>query len=147
MQQIMHEYFLRCIEADKPLLENLAVKLGIRQLTKAEDGSDLYTDVNCAWHEVGYVNAPTGEFTEVTNEETGEVTQEPVMKPKADADGNLYWHCNLRTYQSLGDIAEQLYAKTKDRSLGAAMQNMNKFFVTGEDGRPVRPKQPHVVFL
>lgn len=146
MTQTIHEYFLRCIESDRPLLDNLAVKLGIRQLTVDDDGTKQYGSVNCEWVEIGYLQVPTGEFIEVTDE-SGEVVKQPVMKPKADAEGNLYWHCNLRVYKSLGEIAEELYAKTQDRSLGAAMQSMHKFFVTGEDGRPVRPKNPCVVFL
>jgi hypothetical protein len=140
-----HDYFLRCIEADKPLLDALAVKLGMRTETVAEDGTKTLASVDCEWDEVGRILVPTGRTIQV--EEGGVMVERDEMAPKADAQGNIYYHANLRTRLSLGDIAAARYAETKDDALGSALQSMGRFFVVGEDGRPVRPKAPTVVFL
>jgi hypothetical protein len=125
-------YFLRCAETDKALLYALAVKLGV--LTKTEEG---YSEVDCAWDEVGYIYEPTGEVVDDT----------PVMAVKANKDGVAYWHVNLVVTKSLGDLAEAVYAKTQDKTLGAALADMGRFFIVGEDGRPVQPHAPARVFL
>ena len=125
-------YFLRCAETDKALLYALAVKLGV--LTKTEEG---YSEVDCAWDEVGYIYEPTGEMVDDT----------PVMAVKKNKDGVNFWHVNLVVTKSLGDLAEAVYAKTKDKTLGAALADMGRFFIVGEDGRPIPPQAPARVFL
>jgi hypothetical protein len=135
-----HTYFLRCAETDKAKLYALAVKLGVLELVDTEEGQ-VYAPVNCAWDEIGHLQVPTGETVDVDGE------QVPVMQVKTNADGVPYWHINLATYESLDDIAQAVFAETGDMELGAALADMGRYFVVGEDGRPARPEAPARVFL
>ena len=126
-----YTYYLRCAETDKELLYGLAEKLGL--LVETED---VYSPVGCTWDEVGYITEPTGEM----------VDDVPVTAVKKNKEGIPYWHVNLMVPKSLGEIAEDVYAKTEDKTLGAALANMGRFFILGEDGKPVAPKAPSRVF-
>ena len=128
----MHTYYLRCAETDKELLYALAEKLGV--LAKTDD---VYTPVNCTWDEVGHLNEPTGEV----------VDDIPVMAVKKNKAGQPYWHINLMVEKSLGELANDVYTATGDESLGAALADMGRFFLVGDDGRPIAPKAPTRVFM
>jgi hypothetical protein len=131
-----HTYYLRCLEADKPLLLGLAQKLG---LLIEQDGELVPHE--CTWDEIGHIFQPTGNVSVVDDQEVPEVAI------VTDKTGQPYWHINVRTPYSLDEIAAAVYAKTQDAQLGAAMQQMGRFFVMGPDGRPIAPKAPARVFF
>ena len=133
----MKTYYLRCIESDKPLLFNLAQKLGL-----LVDVDGVLTPQGCTWVEIGYIPLPTGKI--IVNEDG---TETPETAPSADKNGNKYWHINLRVEPPLDQIASEIYAKTKDKTIGAAMADMARFFVADADGQPIAPKAPFGVFL
>lgn len=132
----MKTYYLRCIESDKPLLFNLAQKLGL-----LVDVDGVLTPQGCTWDEVGYIHVPTGKTLVVDGVET------PETAPSADKNGKKYWHINLFVEPPLEQIAAEIYAKTKDKTIGAAMADMARLFVADADGQPVAPKAPARVFL
>jgi hypothetical protein len=125
----MYTYYLRCAETDKELLYALAEKLGVLAKT--------YTPVNCTWDEVGHLTEPTGEVVDDT----------PVMAVKTNKAGEPYWHINLMLPKPLGELANDVYAATGDESLGAALADMGRFFLVGDDGLPIAPKAPTRVFM
>lgn len=133
----MNTYFLRCVEKDKGLLEKLATKLGL--LTVADDGALMPT--GCTWDVIGYLHVPTGEVVEVDG------VEQPVTAIKCNILGEQYWHINMSIEGSLGEIAEAIYKKTGDGSLGMALRDMSRFFVTDEQGKPATPINPARVFL
>jgi signal recognition particle subunit SEC65 len=126
-----HYYYLRCVEPDLKNLQELAVKLGL--LVKTEEG---YNPINCAWDEIGYIYEDTG------------TEGEPSQTIKANAEGVPYWHINLALDRSLGEVAETAYAKTKDKTLGAALKDIGRYFVVDPDTlKPVKPANPSRVYL
>lgn len=133
----MNTYYLRCIEKDKPLLFALAQKLGL-----LADVDGVLTPQGCTWDEIGYIDVTTGKT--YFNEEGLEVAE---TAPSADKNGNLYWHINLKVTPPLAEIAASIYEKTKDKSLGAALADMARFFVADAQGQPIAPKAPARVFL
>jgi hypothetical protein len=119
----MKTYYLRCIESDKPLLFNLAQKLGLLLDVDGVLTTEVYTPQGCTWDEVGYINVPTGKTLVVDGVET------PETSPNADKNGNKYWHINLILDDDV--VAGKL----------------SKFFIMDADNNPVAPNAPARVFL
>lgn len=100
-------------------------------------------------------NEETGTETEVQVKVTRQVptgkklkVQVPEMKVKTDSDGNPYWHINLVLSKDLREIATEVLARTRDRSLAGALQDMQRFFVVdATTGKPTRPAAPARVML
>jgi hypothetical protein len=124
------DYWIRCIEADKPLLMELGQVLG---MLNAEGGM---TSECAVWHEIGPINKPTGETT--TDPETGETVD--ITAPLVDDEGNVYWHYNLTTTVDIRARAEAL--ATEHPALAVALSQMGRFFPVDELGQPRRPASP-----
>jgi hypothetical protein len=128
-------YYIRAIEQDWPLVESLAIALGITQRTEA---GEL---VGQGWVYIGPVYKPTGETT--IDPETG-ITVE-LTAPVRDEGGNLYLHANVVMDGSLRDLAESKAATNAE--LADALLMIPRFFVTDSSGQPRSPANPaRVIF-
>lgn len=78
------DYALRCTQQDKPQLIALGVALGVLQID-SETGEVSGTQ-GSAWGEIGTIYDAAG-------------------NPVLAADGEPYWHANLRTETSLTEAA------------------------------------------
>ena len=139
-----NNYYLRCALSEKSHLVALAIKLGV--LTEhVEHGTTVVAPTHpetTTWVEVGVLHLPTGKM--ITDEYGIEFSE---TTPKCNADGEPYWHVNLYMTESLGDIARALLAKTQDPALYEALQDVSRYFVTDEAGKPVAPANPALVLL
>lgn len=103
------------------------------QVQYLEDGTEAEVQVEVT------KQVPTGKKLKV---------QVPEMKVKTDSAGNPYWHINLVVSKDLREIANEVYAKTKDKKLAAALADMQRFFVVdATTGKPTRPAAPARVML
>lgn len=127
------DYYLRCVEADKTLLLQLAVVLGM-----INDRGDPTNEAGI-WHEIGPINVPTGETT--TDPETGD--EIALTAPLVDDQGRVYWHYNLTTTVDLRARAEAL--AVGNPALAGALSSMARFFPVDEHGNPRAPNNPHCV--
>jgi hypothetical protein len=126
-------YYIRAIESDWPLVESLAIALGIAQRTEA---GEL---VGQGWVYIGPVYKPTGE-TATVDGLTVELTA-----PVRDPGGNLYLHANVVMDGSLRELAE---SKAVDNpELAEALSTVPRFFVVDENGQHTAPASPaRVIF-
>lgn len=126
-------YYIRSIESDWPLVESLAIALGIAQRTES---GEL---VGQGWVFIGPVYKPTGETVTVDDLPVA------LTAPVRDANGNLYIHANVVMDGSLRELAE---SRATDRpELAEALSMIPRFFVTDENGQPVAPRNPaRVIF-
>jgi hypothetical protein len=122
-------YYIRAIEQDWPLVESLAIALGIAQ--RAEQG-EL---VGQGWVYVGAVYKPTGK---TVTDETGLTVE--LTAPVRNPGGNLYLHANVVMNGSLRDLAESKAATNPE--LAAALSMIPRFFVTDQSGQPRSPANP-----
>jgi hypothetical protein len=128
-------YYIRSIESDWPLVESLAIALGIAQRTEA---GEL---VGQGWVYIGAVYKPTGET--VSDPETGLTVE--LTAPVRDEGGNLYIHANVVYDGSLRELAEAKAATNPE--LTEALSMIPRFFVTDENGQPRSPANPaRVIF-
>jgi hypothetical protein len=128
-------YYIRAIEQDWPLVESLAIALGIAQRTEAGEV------VGQGWVYIGPVYKPTGET--VSDPETGLTVD--MTAPVRDPGGNLYIHANVVYDGSLRELAEAKAASNPE--LAEALSMIPRFFVTGENGEHVAPRNPaRVIF-
>jgi len=120
----MNTYYLRCIESDIPQLIALGHALGALQtqdeVVTATDGG--YWDV-------------LGALPDFTDSET----------LRKDAEGNTYWHANLRTPVDLRERAEALALANPE--IAGALSQISRFFVVDAEGKAVSPAYPSRVFL
>lgn len=125
-------YYIRAIEQDWPLVESLAIALGIAQ--RSESGL-----VGQGWVYIGPVYKPTGETATVDG-----ITVD-LTEPVRDPGGNLYIHANVVMDGSLRELAE---AKAADNpELAEALSMIPRYFVTDENGEHVAPRNPaRVIF-
>jgi hypothetical protein len=84
------------------------------------------------------VYRPTGETVVVDGIETA------LTEPVRDAQGNLYWHANLRTTIDLRERAEAKAASNPE--LAEALADLDRYFVTDESGQPKVPNEPAMVW-
>jgi len=126
-------YYIRSIESDWPLVESLAIALGIAQRTES---SEL---VGQGWVYIGPVYKPTGETVTVDG------LPVELTAPVRDTGGNLYLHANVVMDGSLRELAEE---KAIDNAeLAEALLMIPRFFVTDESGQPRAPANPaRVIF-
>jgi hypothetical protein len=125
-------YYIRATEQDWPLVESLAIALGIAQRTE----SGL---VGQGWVYIGPVYKPTGE-TATVDDITVELTA-----PVRDLGGNLFLHANVVMDGSLRELAESKAATNPE--LAEALSMIPRYFVTDELGSPVAPRNPaRVIF-
>jgi hypothetical protein len=128
-------YYIRAIQQDWPLVESLAIALGIAQRTEA---GEL---VGQGWVYIGAVYKPTGET--VIDPETG-ITVE-LTAPVRDPGGRLYIHANVVYDGSLRELAMAKAAEHPE--LVDALAMVPRFFVTDEMGEHVAPRNPaRVIF-
>ena len=126
-------YYIRAIESDWPLVESLAIALGIAQRTEA---GEL---VGQGWVYIGQVYKPTGETATVDG-----ITVE-LTAPVRDPGGNLYLHANVVMDGSLRELAESKAASNPE--LAEALSMIPRYFVTDERGQPRSPANPaRVIF-
>lgn len=139
----MHLYYLRCIEADVPSLLGLGKTLGaLRDVEDDQGNVKTVATEGGALDIIGPIySAPTP--TGVLDAFGVEIFQQGA--PKADADGNAYWHANLLTPVDLRATAEQL--EYTHPEIAAGLAAVGKFFVTDATGAAVPPAQPARVFL
>jgi hypothetical protein len=126
-------YFLRCLESDRPKLLSLGVLLGALQESEGKHYATAGDFV-----EIGYVYRPTGETVLVDGIETA------LTEPVGDENGNLYWHANLRTTMNLREIAEAMAVSNPE--LAEGLSQLYRYFVTDELGQPKAPNDPAVVW-
>lgn len=141
------DYFVRALPADWPLLVHLGEKLGALRVSQPpvdENGEPIGEPTVSAaapgaWDFLGVIHKPTGNMIET---EQGEV---PETAPVVDANGEAYWHANLRTTVNLGDVAQQL--AESDPEVAEAMSQLGRFFLLDEAGQPRAPSAPHRVWF
>jgi hypothetical protein len=126
-------YYIRSIESDWPLVESLAIALGIAQRTEAGEV------VGQGWVYIGPVYKPTGETVTI------EGIPVELTAPVRDEGGNLYIHANVVMDGSLRELA---MAKAADHpELAEALSMVPRYFVTDESGQPRAPANPaRVIF-
>lgn len=126
-------YYIRAIEQDWPLVESLAIALGIAQRTEA---GEL---VGQGWVYIGPVYKPTGETVTVEGQPVD------LTAPVKDGSGNLYLHANVVMEGSLRELAEAKAASNPE--LAEALSMIPRFFVTDENGHHRSPANPaRVIF-
>jgi len=126
-------YYIRAIESDWPLVESLAIALGIAQRTEA---GGL---VGQGWVYIGPVYKPTGETATVDG-----ITVE-LTAPVRDEGGNLYIHANVIMDGSLRELAEAKAVSNPE--LAEALSMIPRYFVTDENDQPRAPVNPtRVIF-
>jgi hypothetical protein len=126
-------YYIRAIESDWPLVESLAIALGIAQRTEAGEV------VGQGWVYIGPVYKPTGE-TATVDDITVDLTESV-----RDPGGNLYIHANVVMDGSLRELAEAKAVSNPE--LAEALSMIPRYFVTDELGSPVAPRNPaRVIF-
>jgi hypothetical protein len=126
-------YWCRSIESDWAELLALGVLLGA---LKESEGK--HYAVAGDFVEIGYVYRPTGETVLVDGIETA------LAEPVRDAQGNLYWHANLRTTINLREIAEAMAVSNPEMAEG--LSQLHRYFVTDQNGQPKAPNDPAVVW-
>lgn len=150
------DYFFKT--DDLPALRELGVALGFLQHNPATDRSGVVTEESwsavpgCAWIENAPVTKPTGKMLK---------TPDGYEYPERLAVPGI--HCNLRIAQTAEYDREQGQLKAKllreiaiQRAtdfpeyaavIQAALTDFSKFFVLDEEGVPVDPKAPQMVWL
>jgi hypothetical protein len=127
-------YYIRAIESDWPLVESLAIALGIAQRTEQDEL------VGQGWVYIGPVYKPTGK---TVTDETGLTVD--LTAPVRDPGGNLYLHANVVMNGSLRELAESKAASNPE--LAEALSMIPRFVVTDSSGQPRSPANPaRVIF-
>ncbi len=128
----MNNYYIRCLESDRPALYAAAVALGL--LTPLTDGAGYVSArPDFVWDEIGPIYRPAGATT--TDEAGNEI---PIMTPLSDANGNPYWHCNAYAGFSVGELA----AAATDPAVSQAISDIPRFFLTDASGAAIAPAHP-----
>lgn len=130
-----HDYYVRALPSDWPTLIALGEKLGVLSVYTDESGAETVSakGPGC-WDFIGVLYKPTGK---VINTKEGPVDE---MAPVTDAKGTPFWHANLRTTVSLGQVAREM-AQT-DPEVAAALSSLDRFFLLDAEGNPREPSQP-----
>ena len=142
---MMHDYYLRCVEADVPQLLQLGHVLGVLQTVP--DTGDVTGGVGSAWDVIGPIHVPTGG----TIKGVGDFPDTPELAPRKNSQGEVWWHANLRTHIDLREAAQALVDKNLELGeehpeLEQALANLSKYFVVDAQGQPVPPAEPHRIF-
>ena len=130
-----HDYYVRALPSDWPTLIALGEKLGVLSVYTDETGAETVSakGPGC-WDFIGVLYKPTGK---VIKTKEGPVDE---MAPVADGSGTPFWHANLRTTVSLGQVAREM-AQT-DAEVAAALSSLDRFFLLDAEGNPREPSQP-----
>jgi hypothetical protein len=130
-----HDYYVRALPSDWPTLIALGEKLGVLSVYTDETGAETVSakGPGC-WDFIGVLYKPTGKTLKTPE---GPV---PEMAPVADGSGTPFWHANLRTTVSLGQVAREM-AQT-DPKVAAALSSLDRFFLLDAEGNPREPSQP-----
>ena len=139
MSNTYNTYFLKVKEADVPALKELAVLLNV--LTK--NGDEYFPAEGTTWDEIGPIYVAHSDATEGEDGEDGDTS----LLPEAikDEDGNPYWHANVRLQNvALMELAEAVAIVSPE--IAAALEQIPRYFVAGEDGRATSPSAPARVF-
>lgn len=140
----MRDYYLRCTEADVPLLLRLGKALGALQDLEDDQGDTKTVGSNGSTLDVigAIYSAPV---------DTGKVDKDgnPIFipgEPKKDAKGKVYWHANLRTDLDLLTVAQDMAKVNPEIAL--YLPDISRFFITDPStGLATAPANPVRVFL
>ena len=140
----MRDYYLRCIESDVPLLLRLGTALGVLQEVQDEEGNTKITGTTgSSFDVIGPIYSPAVA--------TGVVDANgfPVFipgDPKKNANGNVYWHANLRTELDLLSVAQDIAKVNPEIAL--YLPDISRFFITDSVTElAAAPANPVRVFL
>lgn len=130
-----HDYYVRALPSDWPTLIALGEKIGVLSVYTDETGAEtvIVKGPGC-WDFIGVLYKPTGK---VIKTKEGPVDE---MAPVVDGSGTPFWHANLRTTVSLGQVAREM-AQT-DPKVAAALSSLDRFFLLDAEGNPREPSQP-----
>lgn len=130
----MHKYYLRT--TDMPGLIALGVRLGALEPL---DGGGVQATHGGTWTFIG----PLPDISRVVGTDSDGQPMHDVLRD-ANGGGAPLQHANLLTPLDLAATATAL--AQADPSIAAALAQVPRYFVAGEDGKARQPKNPVLVF-